>query len=350
MISDQITLGSSSAYLLKSDGTSNLVGSSPGTARTPRLKPNQIWDIEGLELLIEGDDLTPLLHLPDVLDNPLMEIKIQKEVFPALFTNPFNSRIHNVAGFDDFERGESTNCFVTEVNKIPTLVSRNSERCAWQSVIYKLPTAVNFYAASWELATSRLVHEDQFEYSIKLFIWHDHNTDRAADETIELANKTDADDARNYRFSPNEQPIDCHAFQLVFSATVKVDSTFYQSHRMEFTAEQAATMSGGTIGIPLLRSIRLLEQVESDQRLYSLNEMIQQAGFYQMFDSQGANFKRLLLTLDLSAVLVGREDDADSGSADYEYLELAVSSDQFSRVQAKLQVNERLRIPLDDIG
>lgn len=349
MISDQITLGSSSAYLLNSDGLSNLGGNTPSTARTPKLNANQIWDIEGVELLIEGEDLTALLHLPDVLDNPLMEVKIQKEVYPSLFTNPFGTRAHNVAGFDDFERGESTNCFVTEVNKIPTLVSRNSDRCLWQSVIYKLPTAINFFAASWELATSRLVHEEQFEYRITLFIWHNHDTDRDADESIDLANNTDADDARNYRFNPDQLLTNCHAFQLRFSATVKVDSTFYQSHRMDFTDEQASTMTGGTIGLPLLRSIRLLERVESNFRYYSLNELIQEASFYQMFDPQGGDFNRLILSLDYSAVLVGKKDKKNVGDEDYEFFELTVTSDIFSKVQAKLLVSERLRIPPNDI-
>lgn len=353
MISDQITLGSSSAYLLNPNDQPNLGGASPSTARTPKLAPNQIWDVSGLELLIEGDDLTSLLHLPDTLDTPLMEMQIQKEVYPSLYTNPFATRAHNVAGFDDFERGQSMDCFVTEVNKIPTLVSRNSDYCEWKSVVYKLPAGIDIYAASWELATSRLVHEKQFKYSIKLLIWRDHNTDRTADAEFELANETDADDARTWRFNPNPndpnpQPNDCHAFQLLFTATVEVDSTFYQSHRVELTDEQGSAVAGGTIGTPLLRSIRLLERVESSYRYYSLNELIQEASFYQMFDPQGSNLNRLILSLDYSAVLVGKKDMENAGGDDYEYFELAVTSDAFSRVQAKLLINERLRIPPND--
>jgi hypothetical protein len=355
MISDQITLGSSSAYLRNDSGSANLGGTSPSTARTKKLEPNQIWDISGLELLIEGDDLTPLLHLPDTLDNPLMEIKIQKEVFPSLFANPFETRVHNVAGFDDFERGKSSNCFVTEVNNIPTLVSKGTDLCNWESVVYKLPYAIDIYAASWELATSRLVNEEQFEYTIELYIWPDHDTDVEV-KPIELSPikspdddalhyLSDADDARKYHLQENERKT-CQAFKLRFYAKVKVDSAFYESHRMEFnSSHQVSTMAGDTIGIPLLRSIRLLERVESNYRFYSLNELIQAASFYQMFDQQGSNFNRLLLNLDVSAVLVGREKSQDSETNDFEFLEFDVSSLKFQRVQAKLLIDERLRIP-----
>ncbi len=348
MISDRISLGRESAYFLNANNLPNLGGISPATARTPKLAANRIWDISGLELLIEGENLTPLLHLPNASNTPLLEVRIQKEVFPCLFTDPFATRTHNVAGFDDFERGESMNCFVTEVNNIPTLVSRNSEYCEWRSVVYKLPVGVDLYAASWELATSRLVHGDQFDYSIKLSIWHDHNIDRTADADFELAKDTDADVARTWRYAPNQTepsqpPQNCHAFQLHFSATVKADSTFYQSHRMEFIAGQAGAQTGSTIGIPLLRAIRLLERVESNNKFYSLNELIQKANFYHLFDPQSSQFNRLILSLDYSAVLVGKEDMFNAGGDDYEYFELAVTCDAFSRVQAKLTASERLR-------
>ena len=250
MISDQITLGSSAAYLRNASGLANLGGTSPSTAKTKKLEPNQIWDITGLELLIEGDDLTPLLHLPDTLDNPLMEIKVQKEVFPALFTNPFETRVHNIAGFDDFERGKSTNCFVTEVNNIPTLVSKRTDTCEWKSVVYKLPVPINIYAASWELATSRLVNQEQFDYNIELFVWQSHNTNNQADSIVELALNTDADDARTYFPTETElstKLINCWAFQIKFTASVKVDSSFYESHRMDFSPEQISTLAGDTI-------------------------------------------------------------------------------------------------------
>ena len=344
MISDQITLGSSAAYLLNGHNRPNLAEGGMVMARTPELLPNQIWDISGIELLIEGEDLSPLLHRPDALATPLLEVKVQKEVFPGLFANPFGTRVHNVAGFGDFERGKASNCFATEVNGIPTLVSRGSGECHWASDTYKLPTAIDIQAASWELATSRLVHEDQFEYGIKLFVWHDHNINREADGKFDLALEADANDARAYRFEEGEAAGRCHAFQLYFTANVTVDSAFYESHRMDFRAGQQPAMAGDTIGIPLLRSIRLLEAVESSHRFYSLNELIQRAGEYQIFAPQGKNFHRLLLTLDISAVLVGKEKTAGSGIDDREYLELTVAGDTFSRVQAKLVAIERFRI------
>lgn len=344
MISDQITLGGTAAYLLNDEERPNLAEGGLVTARTPELLPNQIWDISGLEMLIEGEDLAPLLHRPDALEASLLEVKVQKEVFPGLFANPFGTRVHNVAGFDDFERGKAVNCFATEVGGIPTLVSRGSGICHWTSDVYKLPTAINIQAASWELATSRLVHEDQFTYDIKLFVWHDHNTRREADEKFDLALEADADDARAYRFKEGEVISRCHAFQLHFTARVTVDSAFYESHRMDFRADQRPAAAGDTIGIPLLRSIRLLEAVESSHRFYSLNELIQRSGEYQIFAPQGGNFHRLLLTLDISAVLVGKEKTDSSGIDDYEYLELTVAGDAFSRVQAKLVATERFRI------
>ena len=88
MISDQITLGSSSTYLLNADDKPNLGGDSPSTARTPKLNPNQIWDISGLELLIEGDDLMPLLHMPDVLDNQVWVLDgPQPDYLPGFVAN-----------------------------------------------------------------------------------------------------------------------------------------------------------------------------------------------------------------------------------------------------------------------
>lgn len=343
MISDQISLGSKRAYLRTEAGATNLGGTTPSSAKTPPLNPYQIWRISGMELLLEGNNLASLVRPPEPLDTPLFEVSIQKEVFPALFTNPYQTRVHNVAGMEDFAAGTLVNCFPTFVNDIPTLVSREEKTCQWTSTVYKLPLAVELFAASWELASSRLVHEQQFSYSIRLRAWSDHQTSGPEDLLIELAQGTDADDARWYPFNANQQAFKMKAFQLEFEAEVTVDGAFYESHQLEFSnPKEAANRLGEGIGTPLLRSIRLLERVESSYAYYSLAELIQAASFFEQIGGSESNFQRLLLQLDLTALLVGRED----ATADpYEYLELTVHNNQFSNFQVRLSIDESLASP-----
>lgn len=334
MISDHVTLGSSSSYLLNQNGQPNLAADIGLANRTPRLLPDQIWDIAGIELLLERTDLAPLLTMADDQPTPLIEIRVQKEMFPSLFASPFETRTHSLAGSEDFRRGKFQNCFDTNVNGVPTIVSRGSDRCVWTSAIYQAPLDLSFAAASWELASSRLIDAAQFEYNIKLNIWHNAQTDRPPDATLMLANHTDADDARSVPIA-SQDATSVRAFQLVFAAEVRAEAAFSETHQIDTPAAKAS------IGTPLLRGIRLVQNVENHLCYHSLAEMIQAASFYQMLPLAGG-FQQLMLMLDTSAVLVGRHSADDASSDDYEFFEVTVHDPRFQRVQARLVVNERL--------
>ncbi len=340
MISDQIVLGGTSTYLRTDSGSANLVDASASTvSRTPALPSRQVWDVAGLEILLESDSLEPLLHLPDSNATPFLEIRLVKELFPDVFANTFETRMHGLSGFKDFENGTFSNCIATIVDDYPTLVSIGTEQCQWASTVYKLPVKVDVFAASWDLAVSRLGFHGQCSYDIELRLWIDTNTNRTPDQIVTLAEANNPTDPRRYIVDDGQSPLECQAFQVVFTADVKVDASFYETHRLEpGSAGVPELPAGQSIGMPLLRSFRLLERVASDYTFWSLHELIQKAGFYQLLDPPNDSLRRLLVFLDVP----GQIDGNASPASTYEHLEVRLSNAHFSRVQIRLQGSERL--------
>ena len=123
MIIDRIQLSGLDAYFQdpNNPGQINLGGQNPLTARTRTLGKGKQLEISGIELLIESsNDLTDLFNFQS---SPLFSITVMKEMFPALFANPFKHRTHTISGFEDFKRGTFENARAMDIDGVPTIVS-----------------------------------------------------------------------------------------------------------------------------------------------------------------------------------------------------------------------------------
>ena len=246
MIIDRIQLAGLEAYFQVpgQPGSINLGGPDPKTARTAPLGKGKQRGITAIHLLLEGDDLLPLFNRQQT---PLLRVSVMKEMFPGLFADPYKHRVHNIAGFGDFNRGTLESCRAMDIDGIPTLVSIGTSVCKWKSMIYPMPDPVSFDAASWELATSRLTPADSFTYSLRLNYWAPNQALTAAPQQTILANNLDPTVARK------KQPLDLNgigSYQIEFDADVKNDSYVYEKH---------TPIVSESMGRPLLRATNLLE-------------------------------------------------------------------------------------------
>ena len=149
MIIDKIQLAGLEAYFKDPNnyGQINLAGQV--TSRTKPLGKGKQLEISAIELLIESDsDLTDLFNFQS---NPLFSITVMKEMFPALFADPFRHRVHNIGGFEDFKRGTLENAKAMDIDGIPTIVSMGTGICKWTSPLYPMPEPVTLNHASRSL-------------------------------------------------------------------------------------------------------------------------------------------------------------------------------------------------------
>lgn len=106
MIIDRMPLAGRAAYL--GDGDSiNLAAAADQSGRTDEILEGQSYEIAGLSLYLEGDDLLALYARDD---KPLIQVAVIKEMFPGLFADPNAHRVHTVAGFEDLRRGTGRAC------------------------------------------------------------------------------------------------------------------------------------------------------------------------------------------------------------------------------------------------
>jgi hypothetical protein len=346
MIIDRTQLAGLDAYLRDNAGKVNLAGQ---TARTAPLGRGKQLEISAIELLIESDsDLLDLFNLnlsrqsnPPVLE-PLFSITVMKEMFPALFANPFAHRVHTIAGFDDFKRGTLENGRVLDVDGIPTIVSVGTGICKWTSPLYPMPEAIRLDHASWELAASRKTPAENFEYELYLDAFDASQqlllTVRLTAITIQPTSPSQLEQHSTNPTAPRKcENLDlknASFYQLRFSAVVKRDASVYEKHTM---------LVGESIGTPLLRAINLLEPVESIYNIYSLQELLSRSSEYHLFEFQGQPLKKMLVTLDLTATLVHSDNENLQGDK-YEFIEITVRNDLFSNVEGKLVGEILLRV------
>lgn len=330
MIIDRARLAGHEAYLKDASGNLNLSGTK---ARTPPLARGKQLAISGIEIYIEAEeDLTPLLRRQS---EPLIVVNVVKEMFPALFANPFAHRVHTLAGFDDFNRGRMQNCKAIDVNGVPTLVSHGTETCRWVSPRYPLGEALflgglrhTLVAAAWELALSRRTLEDSFAYSLEIKTFDESE---APLQTIALAA---ALDPTRPRFIENLALQDAAFYEVSFLADVRRDASLQERHSTIVES----------LGTPLLRAINLLEPVENMYRFHSLQELLSQSSEYHLFEHEmhalsgivSQPLRRMTATLNISATLVQSDQD-DGGSGRYEQVEIAVPSGPFRHVEARMQ-------------
>jgi hypothetical protein len=342
MIIDKIQLAGPETYFKDpaNPGQINLAGQV--TSRTKPLGKGEQLEISAIEMLIEADgDLRDLLNFQS---SPLLSITVMKEMFPALFAEPFRHRVHNISGFEDFKRGALQNAKVMDIDGVPTIVSIGTGICKWTSPLYPVPAPVTLNHASWELAASRKTPPENFKYSLKLSTF---DVGQNLIQTLYLTNflnpaqPGDLDptkrrnainfDLRNVRF-----------YQIEFSADVRRDTSLYEKH---------STVIGESIGTPLLRAVNLLEAVDSIYDVYSLQELLSRSSDYHLFEFQGQPIKKMLVSLDLSATLVHSEyqtianSDPNDPNSLYEFVEISVLTDKFSNIEARV-IGETLVRPV----
>lgn len=339
MIIDKIQLAGFDAYFQdpNNPGQINLAGQV--TSRTKPLGKGKQLEISAIELLIESNsDLTDLFNFQP---NPLFSITVMKEMFPAMFADPFRHRVHSIGGFEDFKCGTLENVKAMDIDGIPTIVSIGTGECKWTSPLYPMPEPVSINHASWELAVSRKTPPENFKYSLQLLKFDsNHNLI----QTVHLTHPNNPSQPGNLdptkpRKAENFDLKDVGFYQIEFTADVKKDTSIYEKH---------TTLIGKSIGTPLLRAVNLLEPVESAYNIHSLQELLSLSSEYHLFEFQGQPIKKMLVTLDLSATLVHSDyakfmnnDPNDpicftDPNSFYEFVEITVRTDKLKIVEAKL--------------
>jgi hypothetical protein len=343
MITDRIELAGLEAYFQDpATGKVNLGGTTPAIRTLPLNKGKQV-EISGIQLMIEHKDLQPLLSYPsDNADNPvsapLFKISVMKEMFPGLFADPFSHRVHNIAGFLDFNEGSLTNGRVMEIEGIPTICSTGREECTWTSKEYSMPDPISIDAVAWELATSRLSPPDSFNYRLKITS-KDTNGNALPDIDIDNGGsmlKADTKRAVNQLDNQNIK-----SFQILFTALVFEDAYFKERHLPTIDEN---------IGRPLLRAVNILEPVRSVYEINSLTELQNLCSDFHLYESADLKIRRLTASLSLSATLVNgpNQDIVNNNNYDsatvYEYVELKLFKNGFTRFEAKRIADVLIRI------
>jgi hypothetical protein len=269
---------------------------------------------------------------------PLFRISLVKEMFPGLFADPYRHRVHNVAGFMDFNAGRFTNARVLEIDGIPTIVSTGQEECHWVSQECELPESISIDALAWELATSKLSPPTSFSYEIGLVI-RDARSGADLDVVIDNGGEMFPANAPRARAGLNFRNVG--SFWVSLRARVFEDSYLTERHLPGINEN---------VGRPLLRAINVLEPVQSIYEINSLMELQSLCSEFRFFDTPGPELTRLIATLDLNAVLVNsvnqfiQPDNVPTNPAldiyhpgsKYEHIELQVLNPDFTTFEAKI--------------
>jgi hypothetical protein len=326
MITDRIQLAGRDSYFQDpaNPGRIDLGGIAPKIRTDPLNKGKQL-EISGIQLLIDHDNLRTLMKF----QSPLFKISVMKEMFVGLFADPYSHRVHNIAGFLDFNEGTLTNGRVMEIDGIPTIVSSNKDKCVWVSKEYEMPDPISIDAVAWELATSKpkLTPPDSFHYKIKITSKDENG---AGLPSIDIDNggmlKADAKRAIDSLNNANIK-----SFQITFTAKVFEDSYLTERHLPSINEK---------IGRPLLRAINILEPIQSIYEIHSIVELQNLCSDFHLFERSQAAIRQLTATLHLGATLVNSPNQKIVNNiyddlSQFEYVELKLFANQFTRFEAK---------------
>jgi hypothetical protein len=332
MIIDQSALSGLRAYLIPdTHGTPTSVDLSrlPGVAgRSLRLGPGDTLQVSGIQLLLEADDLEQLFGRQSP---PLLSVRVNKEIFPMLIEDPYANRVHNVGGFEDFQRGRGDGLRVLDVGGIPTLVSAGHGATTWSSMVYQMAQPVRFSAAAWHLDASRNVPTGAFAYSLTLDLWANGQLlTQPASESVNLAASQRPDENRFTRFTHDEAAT---AYQIHFQADVHQDN--YMRERI------VGPNDPESVGRPLLQAVNLLEPLEPAHEFHSLHELLLNCSEHELHWAPGSPLRRMTAFLDVSATLTGPDREGLSG----ESIELTVHTEAFTYVEARLAATVLVRPP-----
>lgn len=323
MMIDRITTAGVSAYVPNSVAAAglNLAG---GQGRIGPVGAGKVLRISGIQLSIAA---SPLVSLLERQASPMVEILIEKELLTGLFDDPYARRIHTVGGYEDFRRGLAEQCAILEVDGVATLVSVGNATASWKSPIFGMPDPTNFVAAAWDLAVAKdLTPADAFAYSIDLAGWYASDAvSGPASASLPIADTRGPADDRHNRSIGFEQ--DVVAYQLIFRGDVRADS--YLRER------RVAGESSESIGLPLLRSVSLLEEVDSAFSFHSLAELLLRSSRVHTFDDDAGVAARVTAYLDIPVILTAGESL------------LVRATDAVDSLYAQLDAEELLRPPAD---
>jgi hypothetical protein len=295
MIIDQSALSGVNAYLTPTVAAApppvDLSGPNGLTGRSLPLAPGDSIQVSGIHLLIEADDLESLFGRQS---RTLLSVRINKEMFPRLIDDPYSNRVHNIAGFEDFQRGTSVHMRVLDIDGVPTLVSAGDGACSWSSMIYPTPRPVTFAAAAWHMAASRSVPAEAFSYSLLLDLWErGRDTALAPSETVVLADPISPRRPGDDRLARFRHEKAAGAYRLRFAADVRQDS---------FVRERVTGQSDPeSLGRPLLQAVNLLEPVDAQHEFHSLHELLLRCTDHELHWVPGAPLRRMTAMLDISA-------------------------------------------------
>ena len=326
MIIDRIPLSGRHAYLMADDDI-DIAQAPGGEGVFLKVLEGEAIEVAALALYIEGANLYDRLGRGD--DKSLLSLSVVKEMFPGLYADPNANRVHTVAGFEDFQRGESAGLRAMEVDGVATLVAAGSGASKWSSPIYRLPRPAMFARAAWDLALSRMTPKDVVAYELSLEVWTDAaqagNVPGAAVVLAEANTGPQAARSREPLHIGGREPVQgIEAYRVHFRALVAYDT------RLE--ERQVGWLREESMGAPLLRAVHLLEEVDSAFTFASLHELVAAAESYHFLDAPDA--RRLSLRLPLRATLKRGET-----------LQLRVSPGVFKRLEARLEADIRLRPP-----
>ncbi|MBL0316155.1 MAG: hypothetical protein IPP69_10390 [Flavobacteriales bacterium] len=330
MITDTIQQAGIESYFKDTDSGKINLGGLTATLRTQALNEGKQVEVSGIHLLIEHQDLQTLLPYPSddngmPLHNPIFKIAAMKEMFPGLFADPFSHRVHNIAGYLDFNEGALTNGRVMEIDGIPTICSIGRDTCVWTSKEYVLPEPISIDAFAWELATSKQTPPDSFHYKIEIAL-----NAGASTIVIDNAGQMIKADAKRARDGYTERNV--ISFQITFTAKVFEDSYLQERHL-------PALMEN--IGRPLLRAINILEPIKSIYEINSLMELQDLCSSYQLFENSDGPIKRLAAYLDLNTTLVNSPNqnvvngDIYDPQSVFEHVEIKLMGNEFTKFEAR---------------
>ena len=322
MIIDQIRLSGEQAYLR--DGDRIDLTNPIATGSTEPIGEGMILEVTGIDILLESEKLLDLYRRRP---SQLLSVEVKKEMFPGLFADPYQHRVHTVGGFEDFKRGKLVNIRAMEVDGVPTLVSVGTDLCQWTSGIYRMPKPITLVAAAWDAAISRLTAEQAFQYTLIIVCWTQEPFDDGSAQTITLTNKPDDKfSTKDGRFREGFAVDGVIAYQVFFEAEVQHDTFLHERH--------VGSQEIDSLGVPLLQAVHVLEQTPPAYHFHSLQELILNSADYELFNDQLMPPKRLAANLNISATLTENES-----------ITLTVHEDVFQYVEARLEATVLWRPP-----